>query len=168
MSVLRKLRDWSIPIDWATARVARDPAWGHRRAEVSEISELAAERLDGASPEQLPWVAELCAASSEAAIDDALAGLAPDASSSSSAYWKVVCALLDETLQALPRDPISGPAELSSFWLTVGSPAGHPHVFQGVGNEITPGDYYTPENLTRMVESQREWLARRVDQLRSE
>jgi hypothetical protein len=167
MSVASTLRKLKLPIDWATLRLAWQGVGGRRLVSLEEVAKVAEEHFDTCTPQQLPWVAELATARDAQTVADGLAAFAPDVASPRAAR-KLVCALLDERLSTLSQDPIDGAAALSDFWTELGPPTEHPHVFQGVGNTITPAEYYTADNLQKLVALNREWLSKEVEALRRE
>lgn len=78
--------------------------------------------------------------------------------------WEVV--LLRKLMESLSSDPLDALADLTDFWLTFDQPAHSPHTIQGVGNSITPQEYYTQENLARTLHEHHGWLELRESELR--
>lgn len=72
--------------------------------------------------------------------------------------WRLV--LLSQALKNLPKDPLYGLIGLTEFWNEFGFPPDSPHTVQGVGNSIGPSEYYTQENLDRMLSRHLEWIER--------
>ena len=70
--------------------------------------------------------------------------------------WRLI--LLADLLDSLPHDSINGLVALSDFWLNFGFPPDSPHVIQGRGNTITPGEYYQDDNFQRLVARHRVWI----------
>jgi len=70
--------------------------------------------------------------------------------------WRLV--LLEYKLEDLPNDPIYGPIELSEFWSDFGFPSDSPHEAQGVGNSLSPSEFYTQENLERLLSRHQAWI----------
>lgn len=79
--------------------------------------------------------------------------------------WRVI--LLERLLCRLPADPLYALIELTEFWQTFGYPPDSPHIVQGRGNQITPNEYYTTENLNRILARHRDWIKRETGTLRS-
>src|SRR5215475_1063475 len=70
--------------------------------------------------------------------------------------WRLV--LLEQVLEGISNDPVYGLIALSEFWQEFGRPPDSPHEAQGVGNHITPSEYYRQENLDRLLARHREWI----------
>ncbi|CBJ41192.1 conserved hypothethical protein (plasmid) [Ralstonia solanacearum CMR15] len=70
--------------------------------------------------------------------------------------WRVVA--LDELLSQLGRDPVYDLISLGDFWESWSSATDFPCVVQGVGNNLTPEEYYTERNLEETLNRHREWL----------
>jgi Uncharacterized protein conserved in bacteria (DUF2247) len=80
---------------------------------------------------------------------------------------KLRAASVDLLLDQLPPDPVYGLIELSSFWIDWG-PSDAPQEIQGLGNEISAGEYYTAARFALALAENRAWLAREYEQLRGE
>lgn len=66
--------------------------------------------------------------------------------------------LLEKMLYQLPDDPLSGLLEFTEFWCDLGFPAYSPHPVQGVGNSMSPEEYYTAEQFAKVLDLHRQWL----------
>lgn len=70
--------------------------------------------------------------------------------------WRLV--LLEHRLKDLPKDPLDGPVALSEFWNDFRFPPDSPHEAQGVGNSLSPSEFYTQENLDRLLSRHQAWI----------
>jgi hypothetical protein len=55
---------------------------------------------------------------------------------------------------------------MNEFWGSFGYPQDSPHVVQGVGNSISPQEYYTEEIAGRALEEHQRWLGLELELLR--
>lgn len=78
--------------------------------------------------------------------------------------WKVM--ILGKVLNELSNEPIYDLIKLTEFWERFDFPADNPHVVQGVGNNISPEDYYTKENYDIIINSHKKWIERKLTQVR--
>lgn len=70
--------------------------------------------------------------------------------------WELL--LLEDLLQNLPEDSITGLTELTSFWSQLDFPSESPHKIQGRNNSLTPEDYYTKENYQQLIKKHIQWM----------
>lgn len=70
--------------------------------------------------------------------------------------WRAI--LVKQLLVDIPTDYIQGLITLTDFWDKFGFPDDSPHILQGINNEISPTDYYTQENYTKILEAHRKWI----------
>lgn len=70
--------------------------------------------------------------------------------------WRYISLCL--TMQELPDDCVYGLLKLNEFWLFWGEDAGTPNIIQGVGNHISPTEYYTDEQYKVAIKHHQEWL----------
>lgn len=70
--------------------------------------------------------------------------------------WRLV--LLKHRLEDLPKDPVDGPVALSEFWNDFRFPPDSPHEAQGAGNSLSPSEFYTQENLDRLLIRHKAWI----------
>jgi len=77
--------------------------------------------------------------------------------------WR--CVALSFLLKNLPEDSVYGPIELNSFWNEWGGAVSSPNIIQGVGNNISPSEYYTDENYITLVNNHQKWLNEELKQL---
>jgi hypothetical protein len=80
---------------------------------------------------------------------------------------KLRAASVDLLLDQLSPDPVYGLIELNSFWIDWG-PSDAPQEIQGLGNEISAGEYYTADRYALAIAQNRAWLDREYEQLRVE
>ncbi|WP_247538247.1 DUF2247 family protein [Ralstonia pseudosolanacearum] len=77
--------------------------------------------------------------------------------------WRAVA--LEELLSHLGADPVYDLIALGEFWADWGSATDSPYVAQGVGNKLTPEEYYTERNLDEALNRHREWLKAEIAHL---
>jgi hypothetical protein len=72
--------------------------------------------------------------------------------------WRVY--LLADLLQDLDLDPLYSLIRLSEFWLDWQKVLDDktPHIYQGVDNALSPDEYYSIENMSKIIDSQRRWI----------
>lgn len=75
--------------------------------------------------------------------------------------WRVV--LLIKRLEQLNENCIDGLISLSDFWTEFGRPPESPHVFQGIGNDISPESYYTEKNYETIRLNHYYWLENEIE-----
>ena len=118
-----------------------------------EKSKIAGESSSNLSELTIFWAVE------QDEIDSALDVLsATDSTNYETEVHKWVICLLEKQIQELPDDPIYGLLELTNFWSSLEYPDYSPHQIQGVGNEISPQNYYTQENFKNAVEKHKNWI----------
>lgn len=77
--------------------------------------------------------------------------------------WRAVA--LEDLLSRLGADPVYDLIALGEFWTDWGSATDSPYVVQGVGNTLTPEEYYTEHNLDEALSRHREWLKAEIAHL---
>lgn len=70
--------------------------------------------------------------------------------------WRLI--LLEHRLEALPNDPLYSLIALTEFWNDFGFPSDSPHEAQGVGNSLSPSEFYTQANLDRLLSRHQAWI----------
>ncbi|MFO0723478.1 MAG: DUF2247 family protein [Myxococcota bacterium] len=80
--------------------------------------------------------------------------------------WRAL--LLEDLLAALKseRDPTQGLIRFTEFWAEFDYPLDSPHTLQGVGNTMTPDEYYTEEVWTSALARHHTWLQDEMTKLR--
>jgi len=78
--------------------------------------------------------------------------------------WRLI--LLEQKLEHLPEDPLYALTELTEFWNEFHFPPDGPHEAQGVGNSISPADYYTQENRDRLLLRHRDWIKSEAESIK--
>ncbi|MBD1226991.1 MULTISPECIES: DUF2247 family protein [Morganellaceae] len=78
--------------------------------------------------------------------------------------WRYV-ALYILLLNELPDDYVYGLLKLNEFWNLWGDSVDSPNIVQGVGNNLSPTEYYSDENYHLLIEKHRNWLDREIKQL---
>ncbi|HET6383032.1 MAG TPA: DUF2247 family protein [Armatimonadota bacterium] len=168
MRYLDKLKAGGLPIDWAALLVGWEGVDERGKLISSgEATIYAAEQLDRAPPEDYSKTLDLAAADldDEDEIRRALRALAgSDPEPRGARPWRLL--LLKETLQELSGDPIHDLIRLTDFWSSFGYPNDMPHVVQGAGNRMSPGEYYTEANLKDILRRHLEWAEKEEQALR--
>ena len=62
---------------------------------------------------------------------------------------------------------VNGLSVLNDIWLKLGVVENCPHIFQGVGNDILPEDYYTKENYSKLYDAHLTWLEKEINLLKN-
>lgn len=70
--------------------------------------------------------------------------------------WRAVA--LEDLLSKVGGDPVYDLIALGEFWADWGSATESPFVVQGVGNNLTPEEYYTERNLDETIKRHQDWL----------
>lgn len=79
----------------------------------------------------------------------------------------MVC-YVNKNLQYKYDNYIEGLIELGDIWVKLGMPKNCPHVFQGVDNNILPGDYYTQQNYDDLYRRHTSWIIKTIGEINSE
>jgi hypothetical protein len=79
--------------------------------------------------------------------------------------WRYV-ALYILLLNELPDDYVYGLLKLNEFWNLWGDSPDSPNIVQGVGNNLSPTEYYSEENYHSLIDKHRSWLDKEMKQLR--
>ncbi|XHO03219.1 hypothetical protein ACEQUB_00077 [Ralstonia syzygii] len=77
--------------------------------------------------------------------------------------WRAVA--LEELLSRLGSDPVYDLISLGEFWTNWEGETDSPYVAQGVGNTLTPEEYYTERNLKEALNRHREWFLTEIANL---
>jgi hypothetical protein len=156
MSRLSEMRSLGLPVTWATVRAGWEGVGRlGRQLTAADLEAFACQELEHACGTR-PEIAELCAGADEETIGVALARLAPNIPSRAIRTWRAF--QLTQLLKELPESPVDGLSELTAFWNALDFPQDMPHVVQGLGNDITPNEYYTQENYRYLVDRHKAWL----------
>jgi hypothetical protein len=154
---LAEIRALGLPVTWATVRAGWDGIGAFSRLlKADDVRDFAQEQIDKAPDDSLADIVELSTVDDEGAVTPVLSRLASTVTDRDIRIWRSY--LLTKLLANLPTSPISGLSELTSFWNTLGFPRDMPHVVQGLGNDISPDQYYTQDNYQKLVARHREWL----------
>jgi len=162
MTYLGKLKASGIPIGWSALLVGWDGVDGHGRLVSSEeVTAYAAEQLEFVGAPHYSEVLALAGAnpSDEEGIRRALSTLAEcdrEIRADGVRPWRLL--LLKETIQELDEDPLYDLIRLTEFWASFDYPTDMPHVAQGVGNRISPTEYYTESMLKQSIHRHLEWI----------
>lgn len=78
--------------------------------------------------------------------------------------WQVV--YVSKAMPEPNSDFINALVELGDLWAKLGYPEDSPHVVQGRNNNISPAQYYTQENFTDLLNKNKEWVIKNIEQLR--
>jgi hypothetical protein len=166
MKMIDELVELGLPVDWNVVRMGWEgPASLGRQLGLGDIHSFAGKAIEKAEGEELENVATLCTESDNEIIDTTLKKLAPAPPSIAQRIWRAY--LLYRLLQKLPSHPIDALSELSDFWAAFSYPDDSPHLVQGRGNSIGPEDYYTVENLERLLAAHTRWLEEELGRLRA-
>ncbi|WP_165602840.1 DUF2247 family protein [Photorhabdus australis] len=79
--------------------------------------------------------------------------------------WRYV-ALYILLLNGLPDDYVYGLLKLNEFWSLWGDSGDSPNIVQGVGNNLSPSEYYSEETYCLLMKSHQDWLDKEIKQLR--
>jgi hypothetical protein len=167
MKFLDRAKYLGIPLTWETIRCTWEGTGGvPRLITVAEIQAFALGKIGSASNHELMRVADLTSQDSHDEISDELSQLAPEISNRAVR----ACRLLHvhQALDQLPSEPMGGLMGLTSLWGSLGFPADSPHVVQGRGNAIAPGEYFTEGNFQAILARHQAWVTAEVAFLRSE
>lgn len=166
---LENMLESGLPVNWTTVWVGWRGVGGHRRLVSTEAAIDMASRLVALSPETVPeTVISLAGAfpHQHNDVEDLLQRLsAMEGTDEQTEVRKWRWLMLRDLLDALPSEPLMGLLDLGEFWSDFGFPEDSPHIVQGVGNLMTPYDYYTRPNYWFLVERHRTWLDRERDTL---
>lgn len=78
--------------------------------------------------------------------------------------WR--CVALSLLLESLPSDYVYGLIGLNDFWNEWGGDVNSPNIVQGVGNNISPSEYYTMDNYRLLVNNHQKWLNEELEHLK--
>jgi len=78
--------------------------------------------------------------------------------------WRAI--VLDDVLGQLQGGALYDLISLLEFWQEFGFPSDCPMVFQGIGNNIRPEEYYTDENLKKSIIANKNWLQKEMQELK--
>ncbi|WJV51930.1 DUF2247 family protein [Prodigiosinella aquatilis] len=79
--------------------------------------------------------------------------------------WRYLALCL--MMQELPDDCVYGLLKLNEFWMLWGEDVGSPNIVQGVGNNISPTEYYSDEQYQLTIKNHQEWLEKEKSELAS-
>jgi len=77
--------------------------------------------------------------------------------------WRVLY-----VMQNLPNPEmefINGLIELGDIWAKFDFPSDSPHVYQSRQNDMTPEQYYTQENFSKLLSKHKEWIDSEVNHI---
>jgi hypothetical protein len=169
-NLLERLRARGL-LDWATLRTGLEECrTGQRAVRLDDVCDFAIASIASipdALTETCGRLIEADALGTEEALPllDRLAGHHGQSLESARRKWRAVA--LEALLEQLGDDPLYDLLHLGDFW-DIWNISGHPgpHVVQGVGNTLTPSEYYNPGMLAQILVAHREWLAREFYELR--
>lgn len=74
--------------------------------------------------------------------------------------WR--CYLLDDLIESLDPDSFYSLIWISEFWMRWQDKLFDeiPHIYQSVGNNISPEEYYSQENIHQILRSNSEWVSK--------
>lgn len=75
--------------------------------------------------------------------------------------WRVV--FVAQKVKEKNDNCINGLMDLGDLWIHMGYPEDSPHIFQVRDNSITPEQYYTDENYSKLFERHIIWLEKEVE-----
>lgn len=184
MSIFQQLKH-EFPVNWATVLVGWKglgvvSPWPERWTEfpslltAKEIEDYALERLESAASS-----VELSAVSDLAFMDicskrrEEIASLLVPLSESDHGdlgfelrKWRL--AILQETLENLPTDPVGVVLALTEFWNSFGFPSDAPREAREMGSSVRPAEYFQQANVDRLLLSHREWVANELAALKGQ
>lgn len=130
-------------IDYAIGRMAE--------TEICEVVELACESKDNAED-----------------IQKCLSKLAKkECSRNEDELRKWTLAYVATHLPGESIDHVQGLIELGDIWSALHYPSDSPHIFQGRGNDLTPEEYYTPENYKLLLRIHQDWIRDELEQIKN-
>ena len=130
------------------------------------MSAFACQQLELASAKVLSGIVDFCAGLDEDNIDGVLRRLAPTISTREIRKWRAF--LLAQRMKTLSESPVDALAEPTAFWHALDFPGDMPHVVQGLGNEVSPSEYYTQGNYRTLLDRHRVWLRSEIHALATE
>lgn len=80
-------------------------------------------------------------------------------------YQKWVIFLTKEMIENLNGNYFENLLTITEFWLSLGQPKNSPHIFQAVGNQITPQEYYTEEIYNLILHRHKEWINKEIQRI---
>jgi hypothetical protein len=74
--------------------------------------------------------------------------------------WR--CYLLEDLIFSSDPDSFYSLIWVSEFWMQWQDKLSDeiPHIYQSVGNDISPEEYYSQENITQVLQSNSEWVSK--------
>ena len=57
---------------------------------------------------------------------------------------------------------VHGLCALGDIWCALGFPKDSPHIYQGIGNSLSPTQYYTDENYEMILKRHIDWIAKEI------
>jgi hypothetical protein len=162
MDLLKRLNSLGFSITWRLLLIGwNGPAKFGRVVTADDIIAYATDLIGSPKGSYQPEITELAAAQrNETDVVEAclrrLSGVEGTAPGLETRKWRYV--LLEQLMEKLPRDPVQGLTELTTFWEQFDFPADSPHLVQGKGNRLSPEQYYTITFLNKIVLKHKAWM----------
>jgi hypothetical protein len=137
----------------------------HFRGELdaNEIIDFALRRMDYAQKPDIAALAYECSTDAYA-INGHLEKLSSQENSDYDIEfrkWRVLYII--NNLPSEDEQCVAGLIELGNIWCKFDFPDDSPHIYQGRGNKITPGQYYTEENYRTLLKKHVDWIKLEIE-----
>lgn len=80
-------------------------------------------------------------------------------------YQKWIIYLTKKLIESLDHNELENLLNITEFWISLGQPDNSPHIFQAVGNKITPEAYYTKEMYDLVLHRHLEWIGKETQKI---
>lgn len=78
---------------------------------------------------------------------------------------KWIIFLTKKMIENLGDNYLENLLNITEFWVSLGQPNDSPHIFQSVGNKITPETYYTEEMYNVILQKHIEWISKQIQRV---
>jgi hypothetical protein len=160
--LLERFHDLGFPITWTLLMVGWDgPAKIGRLIQAQDVIDYASNLLGSSEDGDHPAIVRLAVVQKHETdvIESCLRTLSAIEGTDrdlEARKWRY--ALLERVMEELPKDPLRGLVALTTFWEQFDYPIDGPHLVQGKGNDISPGQYYTVPFFEEMLRKHKAWL----------
>lgn len=79
---------------------------------------------------------------------------------------KWIIYLTERMISNLDNDYFEGLLNITEFWISLGQPKYAPHIYQGVGNNLMPQEYYNQGMYDLLKNKHKEWLKEEIQKIR--
>ena len=165
---LSSFRNNSFQINWTVIVIGLEgPGKFEKMISVKDVADYAISRIEqNDSPtEELYMIAGLDEDDFELAYINAKKMAAEEDNEIEVEIKKWIIILLKDVLNTINPDPLYGLIQLTEFWEKFDYPNFSPHTIQGVDNNITAKEYYTQENLNKILDLHEKWIKKETEKL---